>query len=424
MDFKENNADCMKRVILHVDLDSFFATAQQQANPSLQGKPIGIIKAAGRTCIIAASKEAKKYQVKTGSTVIEAKKLCPSIILIPADFEKYEDISWRFIEICQKYSPLCEVFSLDECFIDITETEKLWGNALSVALEIQERLAAEIGDYLTCSVGISHNRFLAKLASTQAKPDGIYYIDGKSVFEALDKADLTDVCGIGFRLYSRLVSIGIGDFKTLRACSLNFLYRHFGPFWSKHLYNLARGIDESPAIPTEEIAQTKSVGRTYTAHRDLYRKDEIYRLMRNLCEEAGEKARKMHLAGRYVGLSLRGDEKSFHGHKMLKNYIEDGKTLFKICKRIFENWQGRYIRFCGVTLSMLARSKYQSIPLFPQDQHRRNLIAAIDLINNQFGDYTVFPAQLLGTEIIRPEVTGYFGDKSYRLGKFYERNAS
>ena len=415
MDFKENNAKGIERVILHVDLDSFFATAAQQTNPNLRAKPVGIVKAKGRSCIIAASKEAKKYQVKTGSTVIEAKKLCPSIILIPADFEKYEDITYRFIEICQKYSPLCEVFSLDECFIDITETEKLWGNAVSIALEIQERLAVEIGDYLTCSVGISKNRLLAKLASTQAKPDGIYYIDEKSIFEALDKADLTDVCGIGGRLYRRLMSIGIGDFRTLRACSLNFLYKHFGPFWSEHLYNLARGIDNSPVIPAQEIPEAKSVGRTYTTHRNLYKKEEIEKLMRNLCEEASEKVRKMQLAGRYVGLSLRGDEKSFYGHKLLNTYIDDGKMLFNICQVIFENWTGKYIRFCGVTLSQLVKSKYVSTPLFPKDQQRKNLLTAVDKINDNFGTYTIFPAQLLGTEIIRPEVTGYFGDKKFRL---------
>ena len=415
MDFKENNAKGIEHVILHVDLDSFFATAAQQANPNLRQKPVGIVKAKGRNCIIAASKEAKKYHVKVGSDIFEAKKLCPSIILIPADFEKYEDITYRFIEICQRYSPICEVFSLDECFVDITDTEKLWGNAVSIALEIQKRLALEIGDYLTCSVGISKNRFLAKLASTQAKPDGIYYLDQKSVFEALDKAALMDVCGIGFGLYRRLISVGIVNFKTLRVCSLNFLYKHFGPFWSEHLYNLARGIDDSPVIPTEKIAEAKSVSRTYTTHRNLYKREEIEGLMRNLCEEASEKARKMHLAGRYVGLALRGIQTSFYGHKTLKTYIDDGKILFKICKQIFANWEGQCLRFCGVTLSMLAKNEYQSIPLFPQDQRRGSLIAAVDSINNQFGDYTVFPAQLLGTEIIRPEVTGYFGDKAYRL---------
>src|SRR3989338_6906209 len=115
------------RVILHVDLNSFFATAEQQANPVLRGKCLGIIKAAGRGCLIATSIEAKKLGIKTGVIVAEAKKLYPGIILVPADFEKYEDITYRFIKICKTYSPMCEVFSLDECFIDVTETEKFFG---------------------------------------------------------------------------------------------------------------------------------------------------------------------------------------------------------------------------------------------------------------------------------------------------------
>src|SRR3990167_1233589 len=117
-----------KRIILHADLNSFFATAEQQTNPKLQGRPVGVVKARGRTCIIAASYEAKKYGVTTGSRVNDAQKLCPQIVLVPADFAKYEAMSLRFIKICANYSPLCEVFSLDECFIDVTETEKLFGN--------------------------------------------------------------------------------------------------------------------------------------------------------------------------------------------------------------------------------------------------------------------------------------------------------
>src|SRR3989337_244013 len=118
-----------KRIILDVDLNSFFATAEQQTNPSLRGKPVGILKAAGRTCVIAASVEAKKYGVKTGMGLNEVNQLCPGIILVPADFDKYADITYRFINICKTYSPACEVFSLDECFIDVTETEKFFQGA-------------------------------------------------------------------------------------------------------------------------------------------------------------------------------------------------------------------------------------------------------------------------------------------------------
>ena len=404
-----------KRIILHVDLNSFFATAEQQTNPSLRGKPVGILKAIGRTCVIAASVEAKKYGVKTGMAAFEAKKLCSAIILLPADFDKYADITYRFINICKTYSPTCEVFSLDECFIDISETEKFFNGALACAFEIKDRLKSEIGDFMTCSIGISHNRLLAKLASSQIKPDGLFTITEDNALEILDQSDLLDVCGLGFGLYTHLVGLGIDNFPKLRLCSLYFLNKHFGSYWSLHLYNVSRGIDNSPVMPLAEIPDAKSVSRTYTTHRNLYQREGINRLVRNLAEEATAKAREMTMSGRYVGFCLRGGEDRWSGHRTLKTYINDGKVLFDLCQEIAKDWQVKAVRFCGVTLGMLVKNKYQPIPFFPTDQRRQKLIATIDKINQRFGDYTIFPAQLLGMDIIRPKVNGYFGDKSYRL---------
>lgn len=403
------------RTILHVDLNSFFATAEQQANPRLRGRPVGIVKAHGRTCIIAASVEAKRYGVKTGTDVFEARRLCPQIILVPADFDKYADITYRFINICQSYSPTCEVFSLDECFIDITETEKLLGGVLAIAFEIKERLRAEIGDWMSCSVGISHNKLLAKLAGEQIKPDGLFLITEDNMIDVLDSSDLMDVCGLGFGLNRHLRELAIDSFAKLRAKSMAFLHANFGPFWSVHLYNISRGVDEAPVVAICEIPDAKSVGRTYTTHRNLYKKDEILKLMRNLCEEAATKARQMRLAGRYVGISLHGGEESRYGHLTLKNYIDDGMRLFDICCQISRGWTLPYVRFCGVTLGMLTKKEFLSTLLFPSDRRRADLVSSVDRVNSRFGDYMVFPAQLLGMPIIRPEVNGYFGDRKYRL---------
>lgn len=409
------------RVILHVDLNSFFATSEQQANPYLRGKSVGIIKANGRTCVIAASVQAKKYGVKTGSTTYEAKKLCPQIIFVEADFDKYADITYRFIKICKTYSLACEVFSLDECFIDVTESEKFFGNVFNIAFEIKDRLRAEIGDYMTCSIGVSHNKLLAKLASKQVKLDGLFWITEDNAIATLDKSELMDVCGLGWGLSSHLRKLGIFDFPKLRNCSISFLHKHFGPFWSVHLYNIVRGVDNSPVLPFSDLEDAKSVGRTYTTHRNLYRKEEIYRLMRNLCEEAAAKARAMKLAGRYVAVALRGPynegegENSLWGHLTLKEYLDDGKKFFDLCLQISSRWQLPYVRFCGVTLGMLTRSDYLSTPLFPAERRRRRLVATIDKINSRYGDYVIYPGQLLGTSIIRPEVNGYFGDRAYRL---------
>lgn len=430
-----------KRTILHVDLNSFFATAEQQANPYLRNKPVGVIKANGRTCVIAASVEAKRKGVKTGTGVNDAKKLCPGIILVEADFDKYADISFRFINICKSYSPICEVFSLDECFLDLTETEKLWGDlpsdakgdqiawfelwnslsgkagrgAINIAFEIKRRLREEIGDYMSCSVGISHNRLLAKLGSNQIKPDGLFWIRRENALSILDKGELTDVCGLGPGLFGHLKSLGISNFPQLRKKSLSFLQKHFGPFWSVHLYNISRGIDGSAVNSFLSLADAKSVGRTYTTHRNLKSKDEIEKLIRNLCEEAASKARQMRLAGRYVSLALRGGEEALWGHRTLKKYIDDGRELFDFCMAIAKGWKLPYVRFGGVTLGMLAPNRFLTTPLFDLDRKRQDLISAVDTINEQEGEYTVFPAKLLGMPLIRPEVNGYFGDRKYRL---------
>ncbi len=446
-----------QRVILHADLNSFFATAEQQANPALRGRPVGVVKARGRSCIIAASVEAKKYGVGTGSRAYDAKKLCPDIILIPADFSKYEYISRKFIEICSFYSPLCEVFSLDECFIDVTETEKFWprpprnanmehlawfelgqklrgnaggGNAFNIVFEIKRRLREEIGDYMTCSVGVSHNRFLAKLASGQIKPDGLFWITEDNMLEVLERSKLMDVCGLGWGLYNHLINLGISDFSKLRAQPFSYLYKQFGPHWSGHLYNISRGIDNSSVVPIEKIPEAKSVGRTYTTHRVLDSRAEIYKVVRNLCEEAAEKAREMDLGGRHVALFLRtsprywsgeqnGDKaKSWYGHRTLSRYINSGRELFSVCQMIAENWQVENIIFCGVTLGMLAKACWQPLPIFKEDRKYARLVSSVDVINRRFGHYTVFPGQLLGMPIVMPEVTGFFGDRKYRLGNY------
>lgn len=319
------------------------------------------------------------------------------------------------INICKSYSPACEVFSLDECFIDVSQTQKFFGGVLAIAFDIKRRLREEIGDFLICSVGISHNKLLAKLASSQFKRDGLFWITPDIVFDVLDKVDLMDVLGLGFALNRHLRELGIDSFPKLRVCLPEFLHKHFGPYWSAHLYNLARGADNSPVVPISAIPDAKSVGRTYTTHRNLSTKAEIYRLIRNLSEETAAKARAMKLVGRYVGVSLQGGNKSFYGHRTLKNYIDDGKLFFDISRQLIKDWSLSYVRFCGVTLAMLTKKEYLTTPLFLQDRRRRNLVSHVDRINQRFGDYTIFPAQLLGMPIIRPEVNGYFGDKKFRL---------
>lgn len=417
------------KTILHADLNSFFATAEQQANPSLRGKPVGVVKGRGRTCIIAASVEAKLRGVGTGARVYDARKVCPDIVLVPADFDRYLDISRRFLKICSDFSPNTEIFSLDECFIDVTETEKFFNNAFNIAFEIKRRLREEVGDYMTCSIGVSYNRLLAKLAGDQIKPDGLFWITEDNVMEVVDRSKLTDVCGLGWGLYNHLTTLGIDSFAQIRALPFEFLHKHFGPYWSQHLYNISRGIDVTLVNSYSAAPEQKSVGRTYTTHRLLTTRAEVYKVTRNLCEEAAYKARAMDLTGRYVGFMLRTGGRSWsrnddpnietwYGHRTLKSYIHRGQDLFELCKKISAEWDFKNIIFCGVTLGMLASLPAQPIPIFPKERKLDRLVKSIDNINDRYGDYTVYPAQLMGMPIVMPEVTGYFGDKKYQLKRF------
>ncbi len=416
----------LEKIVLHADLNSFFAKAEQQANPAIRNKPVGVVKGKGRSCIIAASPEAKMRGVYTGSRVYDARKSCPDIILVPADFSKYEDISRRFIKICATYTPLCEVFSLDECFLDVTETEKFWGNAFNIAFDIKRRLREEVGDYLTVSVGVSYNRLLAKLACGQIKVDGLFWITPDNALEVLDKTKLTGVCGLGWGLSNHLTKLGLESFAQIRACSREFLHKEFGSFWGPYLYDLSRGIDRNPVNSFRSIADQKSVGRTYTTHRPLNKRREIYNLTRNLAEEVAFKARRMNLAGRHVTYWLRTSPKkwsgpdeedniSWYGHRTLKNHIDSGKTLFELCKLISKEWKTRDVIFCGVGLGMLVNSSNLTTPIFKEECRGNKLIKSADLINDKYGEYTLFPAQLLGMPIVMPEVTGYFGDKKYQI---------
>ena len=152
----------MERIILHIDFDSFFASVEQQDNPLYRNRPLGVTATNGRTCIIAASREAKRLGIKSPSRTQDAKKICPSIIFVPARFVRYWEISKQFIKICDTFSPTVEVFSLDEVFMDVTLTAKLFGGVDQLITKFKERLRTELGEYITASVGISHNKLLAK----------------------------------------------------------------------------------------------------------------------------------------------------------------------------------------------------------------------------------------------------------------------
>lgn len=431
-------------------MDSFFASVEQQANPKLVGKPIGVIKGERRTCIIAASREAKKLGIKTGTTTYDAKKIYPRIILVPADFDKYFSVTKKFIEICSRYSPDLEVFSIDELFLDVTQTAGLFNGPTSSRLRgagtsgiirgIKDAIKQEIGEYITCSVGISYNRLLAKLASGINKPNGVFEITKENKDEVLFSAKLTDVCGLGFALEKKLLNMGITNFKTLREIPIEYLQTTFGPFWSVELKRLSYGEDDSLLTRVGDIPKMKSVSRTFTLYENTTDLKIIKATLRNLCEEASWKARKMGMTGRQVGVAVRGEggtvgrvpavalakeggeRISDSRHRTLKYFIDSGSDLFEIAWELLEQiWPIRQIgpirsiRFLGVWLGMLKPKDELTASLFPEEKRKESLTLAMDKVNKKYGELTLYPAVLLQGTKIKSEVNGFLGDKSFRF---------
>ncbi len=258
------------RIILHIDFDSFFASAEQQFNPLLRGRPIGVTATNGRTCIIAASREAKALGIKSPSRTFEALRKCPSIIFVPAHFTQYWDISKKFINVCKDFSPYVEIFSLDEVFMDVTHTAELFGGTHPLIDKIKARLVEEIGEYITASFGISHNKLLAKLASGLEKPNGVVEIKPEEVSAIYKTAKLTDICGIGYRIEARLNQMGIATLTQLSVAPPQALQAEFGEVEGKFLYDVGQGLDTRPIIPHTDSPGVKSVGRNYCLPRNDY----------------------------------------------------------------------------------------------------------------------------------------------------------
>lgn len=416
----------MQRVVLHIDFDSFFASVEQQHNPKLRGKPVGVTATNGRTCIIASSREAKRMGIGTGSRTYEARRICPSLILVPADFVKYWEVSKKFVKICDSFSPFIEVFSIDELFIDVTKTTHLFGGVDAITQRIKDRIRTEIGEFVTVSIGISHNKLLAKLASGLRKPNGVFTISPQNLDSVYVLAKLTDVCGIGERIKARLNKVGVQTLLDLRSFSKDRLVKEFGNVEAAFLKCIALGIDESPIAPYTTAPSVKSVGRNYCLPKNEYDKRIIFQNIYELCEEIGIKLRRLGKKARAVGISLRGNV-HLRGRKTYHSYFDTGKEIYDRCSLALQGetlrgWRPgkEYVRQIGVWVGNLEDVGNLPLDLFLIDTKKQKLLKVIDRINEKFGDHTIRNAFLLHADKLTTVPNGYMADR-YERSKLASR---
>lgn len=416
----------MTKTIFHIDFDSFFASCEQQFNPALRGKPIGVTATNGRTCIIAASREAKKLGISSPSRLWEAQQLVPDLIPVPAHFDEYWEISKKFISIVKNYSPFVEVFSLDEVFMDVTKTAHFYGGIPNLITEIKLRLKEEIGEYITASIGVSHNKLLAKLASGMKKPNGVQYITPATLLEAYDMCKLTDICGIGSRIEARLNLIGVTTLLELRQTPVDLLKREFGVVEGEFLYQVGQGIDQRPIIPYYDPITVKSVGRNYCLPRNEYDSTVVLQNIYELCEEIGIKLRRLEKSARTVGIYLRGSQDIFV-RKTYHQYINTGKDLFSFLLYLLNgtkpaipytlNYMSTkdYVRQISVWVGSLEDEKNTPLSLFEDNRKQEKLAETIDAINEKFGNHTIRNGFLLYADKLTTKPNGFMADKYERV---------
>jgi len=383
------------RTILHVDQNAFFASVEQQANPELRGRPIAVI-GRGRTVVTTASYEARAFGVKTGMTTWEAKRACPLIILVVGNNAAYTRISTQIKKIFLDYTPLVETFSIDEAFLDVTGSLRLFGSPERIAHLIKAQIRHHFG--LTCSIGIAPNKLLAKLASEMKKPDGLTIIRPEETAGVLETVPIEDLCGIGRKTHRQLALLGIRTCGDLGRFPVENLRRRFGVI-GERLVMMGQGRDDSPVVPDEEAEEVKSVGHSTTLDRDIIDRNEILRYLLQLSEMVGRRARRYGVAGKTVHLTVRyADFTTFGRQQTRPRPTNASEEIYGEAVRILDTFVlEQPVRLLGVRITNLCYQREQ-LPLFAEERRKALATGAMDAVNDRYGDFSVTLGSLLDSE--------------------------
>jgi len=384
----------MDRLILHIDMNAFFASVEQAANPELLGKPIAVTGGGQRTVITTSSYEARAFGVKTGMAVWEAKRCCPELIIVVGDNRKYTHTSGEIMKMMLDYTPEVEVFSIDEAFMDVTHSLSLFNTPENIAHLLKARIKHSFG--ITCSIGIAPNKLLAKLASDMQKPDGLVIIRPEEIPRIMERLPVKELCGIGGKTERQLLLMGIRTCGELGRCDETRLTGKFG-ILGPRLKQMGQGRDDSPVIPFSQEKAVKSVGHSMTLERDIEKREEILRFLLQLSEMVGRRARRYNVSGKTVTLYVRYADffTSFGRQTTLKHHINLSDDIYRAALGILDTVALQQpIRLMGVSLSNL-KHEAEQLPLFESERKKLCATLAMDEINSRFGNMAVTFGSLL-----------------------------
>lgn len=378
-------------------MNSFFASVEQQANPFLRGRPMGVGPALHEgSCLIGTSKEAKALGIKNGIPTYKARRICPDVVVLRAEPQKYRMVSQAVNKIFLDYTDQVEPYSIDESFLDLRGSKL---NPLEVGAEIKQRIRSEVGEWLTCSVGIAPNKFMAKLAADLQKPDGLSVIWRSQLPEIYKSKNLTDLWGVARGWEKRLAKLGITKPGQLLGYPVQNLMEIFGKpgFW---LWQRVNGLEESEV--GESLEDPKSFGQSWVLNFRTTDKDQLKKVILRLAEKAARRMRREGFSAHGIYLSVYlTDGNFFHRSQKLPFSVDTGIELFEQAMRIWRAWQ-----FLAPAVHIAVGFNYLSPKI-----HQLNLFEdkswpltpVLDSINDKYGEFTIRSGLLTDTHDYAPD---------------------
>ena len=392
----------MERAILHSDLNCFYASVEMMLDPSLRGKAVAVC---GSTedrhgIVLAKSEKAKKAGIKTGMVNWEARQLCKDLIVVPPQYDQYLKYSKLTQAIYQRYTDLIEPFGMDECWLDVTGSRMVCGDAMSIAENIRQSVREELG--LTVSIGVSYNKIFAKLGSDMKKPDAITEIRRDTFMEKVWPLHCSEMIYCGRATTAKLAKFGIHTIGDVAQTDPNFLKQLLGVN-GVALWRYANGTDSSRVMHRDFVSPVKSVGHGITCVSDLENEEEVWKVILALCQDVGHRLRLHELSARGVQIAVRGNDlfgSQFQCKLPFKTQLpsEIGSAAFHLFQERYR-WSSKVRAVTVRAIDLVPQNEADQLTLFVDNEkrnRREKLEDAIEELRGRFGKHAITYGILMG----------------------------
>ena len=387
---------------LYVDFNSYFASVEQQLRPELRGRPIAVVPVdTDATCAIAASYEAKAFGIKTGTPIYEARERCPGLVCVLAQHERYVEFHHKILEEVDRHIPVSAVCSIDEVACKLMDNEISLERVSAIAASIKQGLAARVGEYVRCSIGVAPNKFLAKIATDMQKPNGFVVLTPEVMAQRLAALDLRDIPGIGRNMEKRLYMAGIYSMPDLLALSPKAMRKAWGSIWGERMWYLLRGVD----LPEEETTRS-TIGHSHVMSPELRAPQKAKFVAKRLTLKVASRLRRMGYYADTFCVSVRLEEGGRLEYSEQCYRAQDSMTFLHMLDRgweaILRECKGRLVKKASVSLFGLVAAGALQPELFGglgevelrARERAEKMSVALDRINHKFGRDSVLVGML------------------------------